>query len=196
MDNLPAPLTASTSTNRVTERWPNRGSVSWFASGDRSPTARSRSPSSLPTLRPTHSVRLEKAVLFAYAPGGEIDKTTPGHGCARDRSQQGVGAATARRLAERVRLRRSLPGGAARSTAALTVPIRAGTCRGAKGARERGLPRPYHLMRKVETFVADWLSSLIVTFTFSSLPFAFFGIINDRRATPALNCSALGSTFP
>jgi hypothetical protein len=99
-------------------------------------------------------------------------------------------------LRERVRRWRSLPGGAARSTAALTVPIRAGTCRRAKGARERGLPRPCHLMRKVETFVADWLPSLIVTFTFSSLPFAFFGIINDRRATPALNCSALGSTLP
>jgi hypothetical protein len=82
------------------------------------------------------------------------------------------------------------------STAALTLQIRADTCRRAKGARERGLPGPCHLMRKVETFVADWLPSLIVTFTFSSLPFAFFGIINDRRATPALNCTALGSTLP
>lgn len=88
------------------------------------------------------------------------------------------------------------PAAPARVNGRIDWQIRAGTCRRAKGARERGLPRPCHLMRKVETFVADWLPSLIVTFTFSSLPFAFFGIINDTRATPALNCTALGSTLP
>ena len=45
----------STLTNKATEWLPNRGSISWFASGDRSPTAHSRSPSSLPASRPTCS---------------------------------------------------------------------------------------------------------------------------------------------
>ena len=53
--SLPAMRTASTWTKKATEWWPNRGSISSFASRDRSPTARSRSPSSLPASRPTCS---------------------------------------------------------------------------------------------------------------------------------------------
>ena len=53
--SLPAMRTASTWTKKATEWWPKRGSISSFASRDRSPTARSRSPSSLPASRPTCS---------------------------------------------------------------------------------------------------------------------------------------------
>ena len=53
--SLPAMRMGSTLTKKATERLPNSGSISWFARGDRSPTARSRSPSSLPASRPTCS---------------------------------------------------------------------------------------------------------------------------------------------
>jgi thiol-disulfide isomerase/thioredoxin len=55
MEHLPAPLTVLTSTNGVTERFPSSGSISLFASRDRSLTARLRSRSSLPVLRHTRS---------------------------------------------------------------------------------------------------------------------------------------------
>jgi len=52
---LQEPTTGWTSTKMVTACWSNRGSISWFDSTDRSPTAPSRSPSSQAASRPTCS---------------------------------------------------------------------------------------------------------------------------------------------
>ena len=49
---------------------------------------------------------------------------------------------------------------------------------------------------KVAILVADWLPSLIVTFTFSCLPFAVFGVVNASLAVPPVNDSACGITLP
>ena len=83
MENLPALLTASTSTNRATERCPNSGSTSLFANGDQSPTAHSRSPSSLPTSRPTRS-RSARPPAHFLGRGTEVDGSNPSEGVAPD----------------------------------------------------------------------------------------------------------------
>ena len=93
-------------------------------------------------------------------------------------------------------------------TAAISSPRTATACaRGCAGSIVSTVP-PRKIVSAVsdgttvfstlnaETFVDDWFPAVIISFTFSSLPPALAGTMNERRAAPALNDSACLITTP